>query len=74
MQSDEVKLRFGKGLAHWRRFRELSQGELARRTKISRSHIGAVERGEANPTLCQMSRLAQALGVTLAGVCSEGRL
>jgi transcriptional regulator with XRE-family HTH domain len=74
MESDEVKLRFGKGLAHWRRFRELSQDELARRTNISRSHIGAIESGQANPTLCQMSRLAQALGVTLAGVCAEGRL
>lgn len=50
-----------------RRFREasgLSQEELAARAAIHRTYIGGIERGERNPTLLMIHRLARALGIT----------
>lgn len=41
-----------------------SQEELARRAGIHRTYIGGIERGERNPTLTMIHRLAKALGVS----------
>jgi transcriptional regulator with XRE-family HTH domain len=49
-----------------RRFREaagLSQEGLAARAEIHRTYIGGIERGERNPTLLMIHRLARALGI-----------
>ena len=40
-----------------------SQEELADRAGIHRTYIGGIERGERNPTLTMIHRLARALGV-----------
>ena len=42
----------------------LSQEELADRANIHRTYIGGIERGERNPTLTMIQRIATALGVT----------
>jgi transcriptional regulator with XRE-family HTH domain len=52
-----------------RRFREqsgLSQEELAAKAGIHRTYIGGIERGERNPTLLMIHRLARALGIKSA--------
>ncbi len=41
----------------------LSQEELADLANIHRTYIGGIERGERNPTLTMIVRLASALGV-----------
>ncbi len=41
-----------------------SQEELAVRAGIHRTYIGGIERGERNPTLTMIHRLAKALGVS----------
>jgi transcriptional regulator with XRE-family HTH domain len=41
----------------------LSQEELAGRAGIHRTYIGGIERGERNPTLTMIHRLARALNV-----------
>ena len=41
----------------------LSQEDLADRARIHRTYIGGIERGERNPTLVMIHRLAEALGV-----------
>jgi transcriptional regulator with XRE-family HTH domain len=49
-----------------RRFREaagLSQEGLAAKAGIHRTYIGGIERGERNPTLLMIHRLAKALGI-----------
>lgn len=53
--------------AHVRQLRErkhISQEELALEIGMSRRYLSGIERGEANPTLDQLLRLAQGLGVT----------
>ena len=57
------KLMFGSNV---RRFREdlgMTQENLADASELDRSYIGGVERGERNPTLTAILRLAQALGI-----------
>lgn len=44
----------------------LSQEQLASLAGLDRTYIGGIERGERNPTLKNISRLAQALKVPLS--------
>lgn len=46
--------------------RELSVSALAERSGVSRTMIGKVERGEAQPTAALLGRLSGALGMTLS--------
>lgn len=43
----------------------MSQSELAEKTGIDQSDISKIERGLANPSVVTLSRLAEAMGMTL---------
>jgi transcriptional regulator with XRE-family HTH domain len=43
----------------------MSQGELAKRAKVSREYLNRLESGKYDPTLGTLTRLSRALGVTL---------
>ena len=45
-----------------------SQEELALRADVHRTYIGGIERGERNPTLTTMARLAMALDQPLVSL------
>jgi transcriptional regulator with XRE-family HTH domain len=51
----------------------LSQAELAERAGISRDTLSRIERGEADPTLNVLSRLADALSVDVAELLARDR-
>lgn len=53
---------FGDNVRKFRKEAGLSQEELAIRAEIHRTYIGGIERGERNPTLLMIYRLAKALG------------
>lgn len=55
--------KFGLKIRECRKRIGLSQEQLADQTDIHRTYIGGIERGERNPTLLMMLRLAQALQV-----------
>jgi len=57
-------LAFGLTVRRLRTSLGLSQEALADRAKIHRTYIGGIERGERNPTLTMIHRLADSLGVS----------
>lgn len=54
---------FGQRLRHLRADQGISQEGLALQTGIARSYLGGIERGEKNPALDHIVRLAAGLGV-----------
>ena len=55
---------FGIRVRYFRKRLKLSQDELAEKSDLHRTYIGAVERGERNISLMNIFRLADALQVT----------
>lgn len=55
---------FGLRVRYFRKRLKLSQDELAEKSDLHRTYIGAVERGERNISLMNIFRLADALQVT----------
>lgn len=52
----------------------VSQEELALRSGIDRSYLGAIERGDQNPGLLHLVRIAEALGTTVGALMKEADL
>lgn len=66
--------RFGVALRRQRERQGWTQGQLAERSGLNRSYLGEVERAIAMPSLATAAKLAQALGLPLAGLiglCEE---
>ncbi|MDO4693735.1 MAG: helix-turn-helix transcriptional regulator [Eikenella sp.] len=57
---------FGLHVRSLRLSQNLSQEELAEKANMHRTYIGMIERGERNPALLNLIRLAAALDVSLA--------
>ena len=53
----------GRAVRDLRASRGMSQEDLAFVTGMHRTYVGGVERGERNPSLIALSRVASALGV-----------
>ncbi|MCL2514796.1 MAG: helix-turn-helix transcriptional regulator [Microbacteriaceae bacterium] len=70
--TDRTSATFGERLRRVRVERGLTQEDLAHRTDMHASNIGRMERGDSNPSLSTMERLARALevelGVLLTGI------
>jgi len=56
---------FGKHLREIRLQQNLSQVDLAYKGNFDRNYIGMLERGERNPSLKNLQRLAETLQITL---------
>jgi transcriptional regulator with XRE-family HTH domain len=61
----------GKNVRRLRQQRRLTQEELAFEAKIDLTYMGAIERGQRNPSLLVMARIADALGVSLPRLLSD---
>lgn len=55
---------FGAAVRSARTTRGIAQESLALLSKIERSHVGKIERGEHMPTLSAVLKIARALGIT----------
>jgi transcriptional regulator with XRE-family HTH domain len=64
-------LRVGAALAGLRQQHGLSLDELSRQAGVSKSMLSQIERGQANPTVAVVWRLATALGVPLVELLGE---
>jgi transcriptional regulator with XRE-family HTH domain len=65
MNKKDIQQQFGNRVRSLRQHRRLSQEELAYRARVHRTYLGGIERGERNPSLKNISSIAEALGVGL---------
>jgi transcriptional regulator with XRE-family HTH domain len=61
--NDMYRLAVGERVRELRAATGISQEQLAHKVEMSRRYLSGIERGEANPTLDQLERLASGLGV-----------
>lgn len=64
LDSKNVRKAFGRQLRQIRKLRQLTQEELGEGAGISYKYVGEIERGEVNPSLDILIRLAQVLEVS----------
>jgi len=62
----DVKWLFGRAVRRRRREMDLSQEELAERADLHRNYISDIERGDRNPSLENVHKLAKALDTTVS--------
>jgi transcriptional regulator with XRE-family HTH domain len=60
-----------KNIRKLRQQRKLTQEQLAFASKIDLTYLGGIERGQRNPSLMVMARIAEALGVSLPKLLSD---
>ena len=65
---DSVKRRFGRRVRELREQAGWSQEQFAEECGLHRTYVGGIERGERNVGLVNIARIAQALGVSIAGL------
>ena len=65
MRRYKIAQKVGKRIRIIRKKRKLTQEELAEKTRIHLSTLGRIERGESNPPLHTVSKIAKALKVPL---------
>ena len=63
MEAREAQVLLGRRIKALRLRRELTQEALGERAGLNYKYLGAIERGERNPSVKQLLKLAQALGV-----------
>ena len=65
IMKSEILKQFGTHIRHLRQIQDLSQEALAEKANMHRTYIGMIERGERNPALLNLVRLANALNISL---------
>ncbi|MCC7531965.1 MAG: helix-turn-helix transcriptional regulator [Candidatus Melainabacteria bacterium] len=72
MDTGKLAIRkFGKRVKELRIERRWSQEELAFELDVDRSYVSSLERGQRNPTLKTIARVAKALRTTVCNLCSD---
>jgi transcriptional regulator with XRE-family HTH domain len=67
---EDIRLAFGRKVRELRSRARWSQDKLAEESGLHRTYIGGVERGERNPTLVIIKKIADAFGVSLLELLS----
>ncbi len=64
-KQDQICLQFGRKVRKLREEQGYSQESFAEKVEIHRTYIGGIERGERNPTITTVYKIAKALGVDI---------
>jgi transcriptional regulator with XRE-family HTH domain len=59
-------VRTGRKISMFRRYRNLTQTELAKAVGISRGYLAAIEKGRKEPSIRVLSRIAKVLKIELS--------
>ena len=70
----DVKWLFGRAVRRRRREMAWSQEELAERADLHRNYISDIERGDRNPSLENVHKLAKALGISVSELFRNYRI
>ncbi len=62
--------KFGKRVRETRQSFGWSQDQLAFELEVDRSYVSSLERGQRNPTLKTIARVAEAFGLTISDLCT----
>jgi transcriptional regulator with XRE-family HTH domain len=71
MENEAFKRALGQILVRVRTTRNISQEKVALEAEVDRTRLGEIERGEANPTIDTLNRIARTLGQTLGSLIVE---
>lgn len=63
MDTDTLKLKFGRRVRSLRNLRDLTQEEFAEKADLSPEYVGKIERGGASPSFSVIAGLAGALDI-----------
>lgn len=66
---DPLLIKFGESLRHYREEAGHSQERLAELADLDRTYISDIERGNRNPGIKNIARIAKALGITTSRLC-----
>jgi transcriptional regulator with XRE-family HTH domain len=66
IQDDELLAKFGSSIREFRAKKGLSQEALADKCGLDRTYVGGIERGERNPSLKNISKIAAALEIVIS--------
>jgi transcriptional regulator with XRE-family HTH domain len=67
-ERSDIKWLFGRAVRKRRRELDLSQEELAERAGLHRNYISDIERGDRNPSLENIQKLAKALDIKVSAL------
>lgn len=59
----EISKKLGKNFKRIRTQKGMSQGDIYRSTGMDRAYLSSLENGKRNPTLSNIKKIAEALGV-----------
>ena len=74
MVDDDTRYRIGGAIRARRSELGLSQEELAGRAGVHRTYLGSIERGERNPAIENLRKIAVALDTTVADLSRDAGL
>lgn len=71
MENSAFKRALGQIIVRLRNDRNISQEKIALEADVDRTRLGEIERGEANPTIDTLQKIARTLGQTLGALVIE---
>ena len=69
--TDDVLHQLGQRIRNLRTQAKISQESLGYISGLHRTYVGAIERGERNPSIVSLKKIADALNVTLRDLFDE---